>query len=204
MIARLHKALLMDEHVCPWWLAYTFDNRLRRLIQKPERILDGLVQEGQTVVDLGCGMGYFSLAMAKMVGEKGRVISVDVQEKMLAVLRRRAERDGLSSRLHLHHCASDHLGINERVDFALAFWMVHEVPARERFLREVRTLLKPAAHFLIVEPRLHVSAASFQETLDSACAIGMKLVSKPKVRISRAAILAQGEDHAKEDLCFVK
>jgi ubiquinone/menaquinone biosynthesis C-methylase UbiE len=191
MIARLHKVLLMDEHVCPWWLAYTFDNRLRRLIHQPERILDGLVQAGQTVVDLGCGMGYFSLAMARMVGENGRVISVDVQEKMLRVLRHRAEREGLYSRIHLHHCAPDSLGINEEVDFALAFWMAHEVPAGERFLREVQTLLKPAAHFLIVEPRLHVSASSFQETLDTACAIGLKLVSKPKVRISRAAILAK-------------
>jgi hypothetical protein len=34
-------------HVCPWWLAYTFDNPLRRLLHNPEKLLAGLVEEGQ-------------------------------------------------------------------------------------------------------------------------------------------------------------
>lgn len=68
-----------DQRVCPWWLAYTFDHALRRLIHRPEVILAGLVRPGQTVLDLGCGMGFFSLAMARLVGEQGRVICVDLQ-----------------------------------------------------------------------------------------------------------------------------
>ena len=70
-------------HVCPWWLCYSFDNPLRRLIHNPQRILSPYIKQGMTVLDAGCGMGYFSIGMAKMVGDSGKVIAVDLQQKML-------------------------------------------------------------------------------------------------------------------------
>ena len=57
--------------VCPWWLAYTFDNRLRRLLYKPEMVLKPYVNPGMTLLDLGCGMGFFSIAMASLAGDTG-------------------------------------------------------------------------------------------------------------------------------------
>lgn len=177
-----------DTHVCPWWLAYTFDNPLRRWLHQPEKLLAGLVDEGQTVLDIGCGMGHFSIGMAKMVGENGRVIAVDLQAKMLERVQRRAERDGLQDRLRLHQCQPDRIGLTEPVDFALAFWMVHEVPNRPVFLAEVRSLLKPEAQFLMVEPRLHVSAADVQRTIEMAYTAGLKLHAEPEVRLSRAVL----------------
>ena len=99
-----------NERVCPWWRAYIFDNPVRRLIQKPEKILGGLIQQGQTVLDIGCGMGFFSLGMARLVGEEGRVISVDLQKKMLDALERRAKRAGLSSRIQVHQCQTNRIG----------------------------------------------------------------------------------------------
>ena len=42
--------------------------------------------EGMTVLDVGCGMGFFSIGLAKLVGDKGCVIAADVQPKMLSVL----------------------------------------------------------------------------------------------------------------------
>jgi len=179
------------ERACPYWLAGTLDNPLRRWLHKPEKILDGLVREGQTVLDLGCGPGYFSVGMARMVGEEGRVIAVDLQAGMLELVRRKAERAGLLQRIQLHQCAPDRIGIGEKVDFALAFWMVHEVPDPDSFLNEVRTLLKPEGRFLLVEPDLHVAKIDFQKTLDRACAVGMKPVKELKVSISRS-MLFQG------------
>jgi 2-polyprenyl-3-methyl-5-hydroxy-6-metoxy-1,4-benzoquinol methylase len=82
----IDKLFSRDDHVCPWWMAWTFDNPLRKLYQDPERILGSFVRDGMTVADIGCGMGYFSVAMAKMVGPGGRVLSVDLQEKMLQYL----------------------------------------------------------------------------------------------------------------------
>ena len=68
----------MDEHICPWWFAYAFDNPIRRLVQNPTAILGDFIKEGQTVVDVGCGAGYFSLALASMVGAQGKVIALDI------------------------------------------------------------------------------------------------------------------------------
>lgn len=91
----------MSEHIFPWWLAYTFDNPLRRLLHKPERIVESYVTEGMTVLDVGCGMGFFSIGFAKLVGSQGVVIAVDVQQKMLNTLRERAEKAGVSDRLRI-------------------------------------------------------------------------------------------------------
>jgi SAM-dependent methyltransferase len=84
----------LDAHPddCPYWLAWALDNPLRRWLHNPQKILEGLVQPGQTVLDLGCGPGYFSLALARMVGANGRVVAVDLQPEMLEFVRRRAER----------------------------------------------------------------------------------------------------------------
>lgn len=83
-------------HVCPWWGGYFIDNPLR-LLHNAEKILGPYVKPGMTVMDVGCGMGFFSIAMAQMVGDQGRVIAADLQEKMLDVLRRRAEKAGTTA-----------------------------------------------------------------------------------------------------------
>ncbi len=139
--------------------------RLRRLLHNPEKIVGPYVQPGMTVMDVGCGMGMFSIAMAKMVGEQGRVIAVDLQQKMLDVLRRRAERAGVADRIQLHKCEQDRLGVDAQVDFALAFMMVHEVPDQRRLLGEIHGCLKPGGKLLVAEPRLHVSGTAFGQTV---------------------------------------
>jgi ubiquinone/menaquinone biosynthesis C-methylase UbiE len=174
--------------VCPWWLSYVIDNYFRRRIQNPEKILEGHVDKGQTVIDIGCGAGLFSIAMAKLVGEEGRVISVDLQKRMLDRLRRRARRAGLISRIHLHQCEKDGIGVAEHVDFALAAYMVHEVPDQDALLKEIAGILKPEAHFLLIEPKVHVSSASFRRTVEAARAAGMKPCSEPEIRMSRAVL----------------
>jgi 2-polyprenyl-3-methyl-5-hydroxy-6-metoxy-1,4-benzoquinol methylase len=175
-------------HICPWWLAYTFDNPLRRLFHKPDDIFQGLVAPGQTAMDIGCGMGYFTLAMARLVGPGGHVFAVDLQEQMLRRVKKRAEKAGLESRIRLHQCGPDSLGIHEPADFILAFWMVHEVQDRARFLREVRGLLNPQAHFLVVEPKMHVTASDVQRTVDLAREAGLEPCEGPKVRLSRVVL----------------
>ena len=56
-------------HACPWWGGYFIDNRLRRLFHKAEKIVGPYLGPGMTVMDVGCGMGFFSIAMAEMVGD---------------------------------------------------------------------------------------------------------------------------------------
>lgn len=176
-------------HVCPWWLAFLIDNRLRRWLQNPEQILNGHVREAQTVLDLGCGMGFLTLPLARMVGERGRVIAVDLQRGMLNGLQRRAKRAGLLPRITLHQSSPNRLGLEAQVDFALAFAMVHEVVNIPSFFREVAGLLKPGARFLVAEPKRHVSTAQFQQMLEAAREAGLGVQSILSIRWSHAVLL---------------
>jgi ubiquinone/menaquinone biosynthesis C-methylase UbiE len=180
--------LLKKHHVCPWWLAYTFDNPLRRFIHRPDAMFHGLVEEGMTVMDAGCGMGYFSIALAKIVGPQGLVIAVDLQPQMLNILWKRAEKAKVADRIRIQQSKADILGVQTKVDFALAFWMVHETPNASSFFREIVSLLKPGGKLLIAEPALHVSAERFQEILIAAGDAGLRIAARPRISLSRAAV----------------
>ena len=98
-------------HVCPWWsVPFTIDPPFRRLVHDPQKIVGPYVKPGMTVMDVGCGVGWFSIPMARMVGDQGKVIAVDLQPQMLDMLRRRAEKAGMADRIRLHHCQQDRLG----------------------------------------------------------------------------------------------
>jgi len=186
----LKKLLSRDEHVCPWWCCFTFDNFLRKLFHNPEEILRSYVAEGNTVLDIGPGMGYFSIPLARMVGEKGKVIAADVQPEMLEALRRRARKAGVEQQIITHLCKADSLGLNMQFDFVLAFWMVHEVPNHLAFFEEIKSLLKLSGKFLLGEPILHVNQAMFEKTVKTAESVGLVLKEKPKISLSRSALFA--------------
>jgi ubiquinone/menaquinone biosynthesis C-methylase UbiE len=179
----------MPHHTCPWWLGYALANPLRRIMHEPEKILAPFVREGMTALDLGSGMGFFSLAMATLVGAQGKVICVDLQQEMLDALRKRAERAGLAERIRLQRAAPDDIQVTGPVDFALAFWMAHEVADLQKFLGQVFSVLKPSGSMLLVEPRLHVTAREFQRILANARDAGFTVGDAPQVSISRSAIL---------------
>jgi 2-polyprenyl-3-methyl-5-hydroxy-6-metoxy-1,4-benzoquinol methylase len=180
-----------DYGVCPWWLAYTFDNSFRRFLHNPEALLNSFVREGMTVADIGCGMGYFSIAMAKMVGDKGAVIAVDLQQEMLDIMRKRAEKAGVASRIRPRYATEDDIRIKEPVDFVLAFWMVHEAKDIPRFFAQLSSILRETGKVLIAEPKIHVPHRGFQETLGYARAAGFRINDAPHIRISRAVILSK-------------
>jgi ubiquinone/menaquinone biosynthesis C-methylase UbiE len=179
-----------DRHVCPWWVCFTFDNFIRKLFHNPENILAPYVHEGDTVLDVGPGMGYFSIPLARMVGDKGRVIAADVQAPMLAALRKRAKKHGLEERIIPHLCQADSMGIDRPIDFALAFWMVHEVPDQSKLFFEIKRLLKPKGRLLLAEPAIHVTRLMFEETLKMAEDAGFTSTKSPKIFMSRTALLA--------------
>ena len=179
----------MVEHVCPWWGGYFIDNPLRRWLHKPEQFLGPFVSSGMTVLDFGCGMGFTSIAMAKLLGEGGTVISADLQPQMLQVVERRARRAGLEERIRTHVCGKDSLGVEQTIDFALAFWSAHEVPDLGKLLGEVHALLVPGASFLVVEPRGHVTQQDMAEMTEKAEEVGFEtLEAAPTVRWSHAVM----------------
>jgi FkbM family methyltransferase len=142
-----------------------------------------------TVLDIGCGPGSFTLGMAQMAGESGRVIAADLQEGMLDKLRSKIHGTQLEQRVTLHKCQEDKIGVSDNVDFALAFYMVHEVPDQQVFFNELRSILKPEGAILIVEPPLHVSKREFEETISKARNAGLRPVERPRVFLSKAVVL---------------
>lgn len=179
----------MGDHVCPWWFAYTFDNPARRLFHKPERMLGPYLNEGMTALDAGCGLGYFSIGMARLVGERGRVISVDIQQKMLDGLMRRARRAGVGGVIDPRLCEPDNIDAGGQVDFALAFWMVHETPEAGAFFTQLRAAVRPGGALLFTEPVFHVGRAAFERELDAAESAGFTLKDRPRIAFSHAALL---------------
>lgn len=183
-------------HVCPWWFAYTFDNPFRTLYHKPEKIFSSYVKEGMTVADIGCGLGYFSLGLARLVGEKGRVIAADIQPQMLSRLEKRAKRARLSDIIQSHQCEADNIAIKEPLDFAVAFWMVHESPSPSNLFNQIYTSLKPSGTLLFTEPIFHVIRADFQQEMSMAREIGFQVTDKPKIMWSRSAVLSKNSSNA--------
>jgi cyclopropane fatty-acyl-phospholipid synthase-like methyltransferase len=179
-------------HVCPWYMAYLFDNPLRHLIHDPEKILGSYVKPGMTVLDIGCGMGFFSLGMARMVGSEGRVISLDLQTIMLKILEKRAIKGGIFERIETRLVKEGGFPVETPVDFAHSLWMVHEVPDQALLLREMTRVLKTGAQAHNSEPRMHhVKKEDLEETIRIAEGEGFSVTERPKIRMSHAVVLKQ-------------
>jgi len=73
----------MNNNICPVEKAGGLDNSIRKILQHPRKILRPYIKEGMSVLDLGCGPGYFSLEIAKLLNESGKVIAADLQQGML-------------------------------------------------------------------------------------------------------------------------
>ena len=184
----------MAKGICPWWVGYLLVTPLRRLVHNPERLLAPFVTPGMTVLEVGPGMGFFTLPLAGMVGPTGRVVCVDVQERMLQSLAKRARAAQLAERIVARVCPPTSLGLDDYIgciDFALAFAVVHEMPEPSRLFADLARALKPGAVCLVAEPTGHVAAPDFEATLAAATQAGLGLVGRPGIRRCRAATLTK-------------
>ncbi len=181
----------MAEHVCPVWVGHLLASPLRKLFDNPKKILGLHVTAGMTALDIGCAMGFFSLPLAEMVGIQGKVICIDLQEKMIESLAKRARKARLSERIETRLCGRDSLGLEGfagTIDFALAFAVVHEVPNADRFFSEVHEVVKPDGNFLVAEPKGHVSESDFDATVYLAEQKGFNAVNRSRTFFGRAAL----------------
>ncbi len=175
----------MAERICPPWIGYLLASPLRRLFENPEKMLGDYVRPGMTILDAGSAMGFFSLAMARMVGPEGKIYAVDLQEKMIKSLKRRAAKAGVSDIIEARTCNQNSLEINDltgKIDFAVAIHVVHEVPDASNFISEIYSALKPGAKFLIIEPKGHASPEGFAATEKAAVQAGFEIVDHPKIK----------------------
>jgi ubiquinone/menaquinone biosynthesis C-methylase UbiE len=106
-----------SKRICPVERAGGLDNSLRKLFQNPQKILRPYINEGMTVLDLGCGPGFFSIEIARMLNNSGKVISADLQDGMLEKVKEKITGTELESRIELHKCEDVKTGVTEKVDF---------------------------------------------------------------------------------------
>jgi len=182
----------MEQHICPWYIGYLLANPLRRLYQNPEKILAPFLKPDMKILEVGPGMGFFSLPMARMVGDRGRIYCIDLQEKMLYSLRRRAEKAKLGVRIEARLCTESSLQIDDLaglIDFALAFAVVHEVPDQRKLFTGIVQALKKGGLLLISEPKGHVAVVAFEKMLSAARLEGLELKNRPKIRGGHSALM---------------
>jgi len=168
-------------------MGYLLASPIRRFFEKPEELVSPFLHEGMTAVDYGCGMGFFSLPMARIVGPSGRVIAVDIQEKMLKALQRRARRANLSNIEPLKPDALDQIP-DRVVDFVAAIHVVHELPDPKAFFREIKRIMRLNSRVLVIEPKFHVTETEFRNSIGLAKSEGFS-PTQDYVPATRAQIL---------------
>jgi ubiquinone/menaquinone biosynthesis C-methylase UbiE len=111
------------------------------------------IEPGQTICDMGCGNGFYSLKLAELTGEKGKVLAVDIQPEMLTLLKERAKKAGVTNvEPVLGSVIDPHLPA-ESVDLMLLVDVYHEFSHPEHMLRAIRKSLKAEGKVVLVEFR---------------------------------------------------
>lgn len=188
----MYTEVFMKNFVCPWWLGYFLANPLRKIIHNPEKITAPFIQNGSRILEIGPGMGFFTIPMAHKGGADCRIYCVDIQEKMLSVLLRKAASKGLSGRIITRMALPESLNIHDlddSIDFCLLFAVVHEIPDHKKLFAEIYSSMKKGGMLLFSEPSGHVTENEFTDSLRAAELAGFEVHEAPKIRFEHSALL---------------
>jgi ubiquinone/menaquinone biosynthesis C-methylase UbiE len=156
----------------------------REATLQPERLLRKLgLHSGDTVADIGCGPGFFTLPAAQIVGERGIVLAGDIQGEMLTAVRGRAHDAGLRN-VRVFKTSETEIPLPaESFDFVLLAFVLNEVEHRATFLHRAAKLLRESGRVAVLEwervetpdgPPLE-ERLSRDELVDDAHAVGLRV-----------------------------
>jgi len=174
--------------VCPMRVAGILDSNIRKLFHNPNKILKPFISKNMTALDVGCGPGVFTIEIAKLMEGTGKVISVDMQEGMLEIIREKISGKTFEKNIVLHKCTQDSINVKETVDFVLMFYMVHEVPCKENLFNEILPLINKNGLIMIVEPGL-ISKKEFNWVINYVKGKGFEEYKKLKIMLSKGIVL---------------
>lgn len=182
-----------SESVCPWWMGYLLLFPLRKLGHNPKKILAPHIKPGMTIMDYGSAMGYFSLPLAKMTGDKGKVYCVDIQQKMLDKLQMRAINAGVSNVIKPCLVGNDFEPdkLISAIDFIMLFAVVHEVPDKKQLFADLHKMAKPGVKVLFAEPEGHVSIAAFEKSINIAREAGFIMMEDKPMKKGLSVFLTK-------------
>lgn len=193
----------MTEPVFSPWLEGLINSPFRKLIHNPARIVTPYLKFGMIALDVGCGSGYFTLPMARIVGSSGKVLAVDAEQKLLENLNRRAGKVGYLSRIKTFLSVAGELPVYEPADFILSFWMTQEISDLSRFFTGIKFHLKPGGRWLLVDPRAKSVKNDFESSINLAAKLGFILLEQPKINLSFSALFGLPRKTLKSTLSFV-
>jgi ubiquinone/menaquinone biosynthesis C-methylase UbiE len=122
--------------------------------EQPEKVLDALqIPPGATVADVGAGVGYFTWRLAQRVGPKGKVIAVDVQQRMLDLMAENLKRRNISNVEMVLGGVRDPRLPEGAVDLVLLVDVYHEFSEPEAMTTHIHRALKPNGRLVLVEYR---------------------------------------------------
>lgn len=137
-----------------FWMMSLVHETLYGLFRDPYRPLRAAgLRSGQAVLEVGCGLGFFTVPAAEIVGQDGRVVSLDVSPTAVAHVQRKAEETGASNVEVLLASAADTGLPNQSFDLVFVFGLGHVVGDLQDIWMELNRLLKPGAT-LSIEGRL--------------------------------------------------
>jgi ubiquinone/menaquinone biosynthesis C-methylase UbiE len=180
-----------EKCVCSHNISWSLDNFLRKWVHNPNKIFGKYIHEGMTILDVGCGPGFFLEVFAEKTGSNGKVIEADLQEEMLEIVRKKTKGKNFENRIIFHKCGKDSIGIDLKADFVNAFYMVHEVPDSKKLIKEIYSVLTEGGIFFLTEPKVHVSKEEFNNTIKLALNAGFKIIDRPGIFISRTAVFVK-------------
>jgi ubiquinone/menaquinone biosynthesis C-methylase UbiE len=132
---------------------HKLDNPKRREILPPEEILDIIgIREGDTLIDIGCGAGYFLFPGSKIIGRNGKIIALDISPEMLEELKRRIRQNPVDPQIEYVELSGSEFPVSSDLcDQALLALVLHEVEPALPFLSEIFRILKPGGTLSIIE-----------------------------------------------------
>ena len=126
----------------------------REAEEQPEKALDALnLKPGMVVADIGAGVGYMSLRMARRVGPAGKVYANDLQPAMLDRLRQNAAKTGIGNVVTVVGDVADPKLPANTMDLVLLVDVYHEFSQPQQMLRKIRETLKPDGRLVLLEYR---------------------------------------------------
>ncbi len=179
-------------HRCPWLIQYFLVSPLRRWLEPAGELLDPHVRPGMTVLEPGCGFGYFSLPLARLVGSSGNVLCVDVEAGAIERLNRRAQRAGLQDQISARTCDVGNMGLDAyrgKVDLVVLVHTLHEFDDLPGFFDQIRGLLAADGRIWVVERFGHVQPDQFQAMLTCAAQHGLEVIERSELRGGRVGAL---------------
>jgi ubiquinone/menaquinone biosynthesis C-methylase UbiE len=122
--------------------------------EQPKELLKALkIEAGTSVVDIGAGSGYYSFRLSPLVGEKGKVFAVDIQKEMLAIIKKRMQKDNVSNIETVLGDEADPKLADESIDVILMVDVYHEFAKPYEMTQKMVKALKPGGRLIFVEFR---------------------------------------------------